>query len=279
MTLRVFSYGGGWQSNTALVLAAQGKIDFRTFLFANVGDDSEKPETLAYVRKIAMPYARDHGIDLIEVQRQWKDGRAFESIYRKIMDCPDGVLREPIPVRGQNGMPLSRSCTVDWKVKVTGQWCQEHGATADDPVIKALGYTSDEAGRINTALALPFEILTYPLVSAPIGYDTGLHLRRSDCPAIIRSAGLPLPPKSHCWMCPMHSVEEWRTELRDHPDRFAKSVEMEALMIDRRRRLGKPPVFLTRFGKPLDQVVRDGADLLPLLDEQGSSCDASGCFT
>ena len=51
MGLRVFSYGGGVQSTAALVLAAQGKIDFPTFLFANVGDDSEHPATLRYVRE------------------------------------------------------------------------------------------------------------------------------------------------------------------------------------------------------------------------------------
>jgi hypothetical protein len=38
---RVVSYDGGVQSNALLVLAAQGRIDYRTFLFANVGDDSE----------------------------------------------------------------------------------------------------------------------------------------------------------------------------------------------------------------------------------------------
>ncbi|MEU9019351.1 hypothetical protein [Actinomadura sp. NPDC048394] len=32
--IRAFSYGGGWQSTAALVLAAQGHVDFRTFLFA-----------------------------------------------------------------------------------------------------------------------------------------------------------------------------------------------------------------------------------------------------
>jgi 3'-phosphoadenosine 5'-phosphosulfate sulfotransferase (PAPS reductase)/FAD synthetase len=48
--IRVFSYGGGVQSTAALVLAAQGVIDYHTFLFANVGEDSENPDTLAYVR-------------------------------------------------------------------------------------------------------------------------------------------------------------------------------------------------------------------------------------
>lgn len=46
--LRVISYGGGVQSTALLVLAASGRIDFRTFLFANVGDDSEHNATLVY---------------------------------------------------------------------------------------------------------------------------------------------------------------------------------------------------------------------------------------
>jgi hypothetical protein len=41
--LRTFSYGGGWQSTAALVLAAQGRLDYRVFVFANVRDDSEYP--------------------------------------------------------------------------------------------------------------------------------------------------------------------------------------------------------------------------------------------
>ncbi|MFJ4917205.1 phosphoadenosine phosphosulfate reductase, partial [Streptomyces sp. NPDC088726] len=67
--LRTFSFGGGWQSMAALVLAAQGGIDYRTFLFANVGDDSENPGTLAYFTEHAAPYAAAHGLDLIELER------------------------------------------------------------------------------------------------------------------------------------------------------------------------------------------------------------------
>ena len=48
--LKVFSYGGGVQSTACLVLVAQGKLGIQTFLFANVGDDSEHPATLRYVR-------------------------------------------------------------------------------------------------------------------------------------------------------------------------------------------------------------------------------------
>ena len=62
--LEVVSYGGGVQSTALLVLAAQGLIPHRMFLFANVGDDSEHPATLHYVRAIAAPYAAAHGIEL-----------------------------------------------------------------------------------------------------------------------------------------------------------------------------------------------------------------------
>lgn len=278
--LKVFSFGGGWQSMAALVLAAEGKIDYKIFLFANVGDDSEKPETLDYVHQYAMPFAKENGLDLIEVQRQWRDGREFESIYSRMLNAPEGVLREPIPVRGESGKPLSRTCTVDWKILVTGKWCREHGASRKNPGIKALGYTLDEVRRINPARAMPYEVLTYPLVGAPQGYDTGLRLRRSDCPRVIRNAGLPVPPASHCWFCPNHSLESWRTECREHPERFAKSVALERLLIQRRVARNKPPVYLSGYGRPLDEVVRDDVELLPMADDDADGmCDSGGCFT
>lgn len=44
--IRSVSYGGGVQSTALLVLAAQRRIDYPLFLFANVGDDSENPATV-----------------------------------------------------------------------------------------------------------------------------------------------------------------------------------------------------------------------------------------
>jgi hypothetical protein len=45
-----FSYGGGIQSTAVLALSGRGVLGWRTFLFANTGDDSEDPKTLVYVR-------------------------------------------------------------------------------------------------------------------------------------------------------------------------------------------------------------------------------------
>src|SRR2546421_4325332 len=71
--LKVFSFGGGVQSTAALVLAAQGIIDYRVFLFCNVGEDSENPETLRYFSEYARPYAQAHGLYLQEIRRRLKN--------------------------------------------------------------------------------------------------------------------------------------------------------------------------------------------------------------
>jgi hypothetical protein len=40
---------------------------------------------------------------------------------------------------------------------------------------------------------------------------------------------------------------------------------------------GKPPVYFTRFGRPLREAIPDGVDLLPLADED-DGCDSGVCF-
>ena len=65
--MRVISYGGGVQSTAMIVLATQGKIKADVALFSNVGDDSEHPTTIKYVREIAIPFASAHGLPIHEL--------------------------------------------------------------------------------------------------------------------------------------------------------------------------------------------------------------------
>ena len=127
-TVKAVSYGGGVQSTALLVLAARREIDFRTFLFANVGDDSEHPATLAYVREIAVPYAARAGLEIHELMRRRRDG-ATETLTERL-NRPD-TRSIPIPVRMANGAPGRRNCTADFKIKVIGRWLREHGASRD----------------------------------------------------------------------------------------------------------------------------------------------------
>jgi hypothetical protein len=267
--IRIFSFGGGWQSTAALALAARGELDFRVFVFANVGDDSEDPATLAYIRQHAAPFAAAHGLELHTLNRVRRDGTT-ETLYGRL--TKEGSRSLPIPVRMSNGAPGTRSCTADFKIRVIGKWLKGHGATADNPATVGVGISLDEIHRANARRAEPYERVTYPLLD--------LRIRRSDCPAIIRSAGLPVPPKSACWFCPFHQTARWTDMRRDRPALFDKACDLEDLLNTRRDELGKDHVYLTRFGVPLRRATPQ-ADLLPLeWDGDGNGeCDSGWCFT
>src|SRR5215213_8658426 len=120
--LRAFSYGGGVQSTAALVLSAEGRIDFPLFLFANVGDDSENPRTLEYLARHAKPYAAARGIDVVEVS-------ASETLLARTLRNKRSV---PIPVRmSGSGAIGTRQCTMRFKILPIAAELRRRGATND----------------------------------------------------------------------------------------------------------------------------------------------------
>lgn len=270
MTLRTVSYGGGVQSTALLVLAAQKKVDFNIFLFSNVGDDSEHPKTLEFVADVAVPFAAEHGIELHELRRFRRDG-SFVSLWERLTD--DASRSLPIPVRMSNGAPGTRSCTASYKIEVIAKWLKQHGATADDPATVAIGISVDEMERANSRKhSNPWERIVYPLLE--------LGLNRHDCMRIIEGAGLPVPPKSSCFFCPMHRMATWMDMARDEPDLFEKSCALEDLLNERRDKLGKDHVFLTRRAMPLRTAV--GGAIQQTFDFDGEQhvedCDSGHCF-
>ncbi|MFJ5843963.1 phosphoadenosine phosphosulfate reductase [Streptomyces sp. NPDC092903] len=265
--LRAFSFGGGWQSMAALVLAAQGRIDFDTFLFANVGDDSENPDTITYVRDYAQPFAAAHNLKLIELERHLRDGET-ETIRQRIINSNGS--RQTIPVFLSNGKPGGRACTYDFKILVTGKWLKANGATPQNPATVAMGISLDEIGRANAGKAMPYERLTYPLLD--------LKIRRADCPRIIRTAGLPVPPKSSCDFCPMRKIPEWQAMREKNPARFERACQVEETINHHLATKGKRPVYLTRTGRPLRHLFK-GGNQLPLFDTDNEGCDNGWCTT
>jgi hypothetical protein len=267
--VRSVSYGAGVQSTALLVLAAKRQIDFPLFLFANVGADSEHPDSLDYLERIAKPYAEAHGIELVELHRIPTKGASagqVETLYGRLVR--PGSRSLPIPVRMSNGAPGTRSCTADFKVRVVAKELKRRGATVDNPALVALGISTDEIQRAKPGID-PQERRqerTYPLLD--------LGLSRTDCKRIITEAGLPVPGKSSCYFCPFHDKEAWRALKRDTPDLFAKSVELERTLNERRDELGKDHVYLTRHGIPLDQAIDD-----QLVLDGFDGCDSGYCFT
>lgn len=274
MNLTTISYGGGVQSTAMLVLAAQGRLgyDVDAALFANVGEDAEHPATLDYVRNIAMPWAAERGIPVHELHKTKRDGSQARGLLAHIVEHDDPkTLREPIPVRGMNGAPLSRSCTADWKVKVVGKWLKANGASKDNPATVCIGISTDEIQRVSNKRAMSYELPVYPLID--------LELDRSACMTVIADAGLPVPPKSSCWFCPFHRPQMWAEMRRDEPELFWRAADLEALLIARRTAVGKDPVFLTRYNTPLAEAIGEAQEMLPGFGADMDTCDEGYCWT
>lgn len=272
--LRAVAYGGGIQSTSLLVLAAQQRIDYPLFLMANVGDDSEHPDTLTYVRDVAAPYAADHDIELQLLDRRRRDG-SVETLYGRLMR--DGSRFLGIPVRmGADGAPGRRSCTSDFKISVIAKELKRRGANTEHPATLAMGISLDEIHRAANRRTNPHERVVYPLIS--IGDDTGLKMRRDDCARVIREAGLPVPPKSACWFCPFHTRAAWADLARQNPELFEASAEIEDTLNARRAEQGKTPVWLSSALIPLRDAIDTDQPVLPLDDGDGS-CDSGWCFT
>ena len=264
--MRTFSFGGGVQSTAVLALQALGRLPnpYDTYLFANVGDDSEDPRTLEYYHEYHVPFAKKHNIELIELHRILTDG-SIETLWSRMMN--GNAKSIPIPVRMDNGAPTTRGCTSDFKIRVVRRWQRANGSTRDNPTVTGLGISIDEIERARDDSGFDDQILDYPLIE--------LNINRNHCYDIIKEVGLPQPPKSACFFCPFHGMETWRRLKIERPDLFDKSVYLEQVLNEKRDSLNRDRVWLTRRGKPLDTVVDDQLTF----DFDGPDCDSGYCFT
>jgi hypothetical protein len=251
----IFSFGGGVQSTAALVLASRGELDCKAFVFANVGDDSENPETLDYIRNFSRPFAEAHGIELVEVTKG-------VSLYQHTLTANRTI---DIPMRMENGAPGNRKCTYEWKIAVIARWAKARFKSADTIGV-GLGISVDEFQRMADS-KIKYIRNEYPLID--------MRLTRLDCQNLIDSAGLPPAPKSACFFCPFHTVATWKTLART-PELFERAVALETRINEIRDGIGKDHVYLTSYGRPLTDVVQDNGQL-SLLPED--SCETGYCMT
>lgn len=259
MTVRAISYGGGVQSTALLVLAAHGEIDFSVALFANVGDDSEHPATIAYVRDVAAPFAAQHALELVTIQKRRKDGTPDTLMQR--IDRDERTI--PIPMRLAEGKPGNRTCTAEFKINVILRELVKRGASKTEPAVLALGISLDEYHRMKPARDRRVTHM-WPLIDR--------RMDRAACVAVIERAGIAVPPKSSCWFCPFHRKSEWLRMRRQEPELFAASVALERKMIERRLNLGRDPIWLTDALMPLNDAVQEDGQM----DMFGGSCDIGG---
>ncbi len=270
-TGRFFSFGGGVQSVAVLVLQAQGRVaPYDAFVFANVGEDSENPATLRYLREVIKPFAQAHGIPLVETQKRLRDG-SLDTLWRMCFRTRRSI---PVPARmGGNGAPGNRSCTANFKIEVVDRWIRVQQYPR---AVIGLGITVDEYHRARDQQwhagygTRRFGFLKrreYPLIT--------LRMSRADCKRVIAGAGLPIPPRSACFFCPYQKPSEWVAMRRDQPALFARAVALEKHLNAKRGLLGRDRVFFHPALVPLDQAVGT-QPLLPGFEMD--MCESGYCF-
>lgn len=263
--IRIFSFGGGVQSVAALALQSMGKLSYDKFVFANVGDDAENPETLLYYRGVVIPFAQRNGIEIVETQRL-KKGEPY-SLLEAIRADNRSI---PIPVFMGNGAPGRRTCTQDWKIGVVDRYIR---SLKVEKAVIGLGISIDEFVRARDTDwhdahgTKKFGFLKkreYPLID--------MRLTRMDCINLIEQTGLPIPPKSSCWFCPFHRKNTWIDLRRNHPERFEAAVELENIINRHREGLGMDRVYLHQSARPLEKAVGEQSSLFDDVDDCEGYC-------
>jgi len=206
------SYGGGVNS-TGLVVLLVEEFGWRgRVAFCDTG--AEHPETYDFIFGPFSRWLSKYGMSIDVIGPEFRSGK-YQLSLLQLMD--------------EYGMVPSvrqRWCTTEYKISPFRRWCKRMGL---DPGSAMVGISLDESHRRKDKIR--------PLVD--------LRITRDDCAKIIRSAGLPVPPKSSCVCCPFQTRSQWRA-LRDfHPEIFDFLVRVES----------KARVRIDPHGRPLVQVV------------------------
>lgn len=114
-----------------------------------------------------------------------------------------GFLKMPIYTidqRGNKPRMSAKQCTTDFKIRPIRKFLREHyGMQAR--FNQWIGISLDEAHRMRTS-DVKYVTMCYPLV-------TDLKFTRGHCIEYLKRHNIPVPTKSACIGCPLHSDENW----------------------------------------------------------------------
>lgn len=225
------SFGGGVQTIAILVLIKEGRLPKpQLAIMADTG--RERSSTWRYAKQYALPIMEQLGIEF---------HLASHDLATVDLYAGNGDLL--LPAFTATGK-LHTLCSNEWKRRVVRRHLRSLGYGPDKPVVEWLGMSLDEIERMKHSDVQWIET-HWPLI-----FD--VPLRRIECETIIERAGLPLPSKSTCWMCPHLRDEEW-IEIKEHDAAdFAMAVELDR---DIRAKDEQGGVYLHRSKLPLNEVT------------------------
>lgn len=225
------SFGGGVNSVALYLSMEQQKIEFEAVFVDHGGD---WPETYEYVDKFI---ATGRPITILKPNVKTVEKLEFDSIVEYMK------FRKITPSR------KSRMCTDRFKIVPMYKY-------VDKPCFMHIGFAYDEAHRatINTKGGVENR---YLLIEQEV--------TRQGCINIIEDAGLDVPMKSGCYICPFQGRQQFEELRRKHPGLFCDAMKMEDQQNARVTKDGRKwkPYYLC--GIPLGKI--DKQLFLPTLEK------------
>lgn len=224
--LLVLNYGGGTNSTAMLVELVERGVPLPVILCADTG--AERPEFYTFISDHLNPWLKTRGYVPVFLRR-WR---------RKVLSKLGYHPGEFVPLdrwcEDNSTLPSAAfgfaGCSTKWKAQPLDEALAEliePFEAAGIPVVRLFGFDADEEYRLKPRDPAG-RVCRAPLVD----WDWG----REECRDRIASAGLPLPGKSSCYMCPHMTGPEIGRLHRDHPELFTRAVQMEEAWLREGRR-------------------------------------------
>jgi len=243
---QILNYGGGMQTIAMCVLVATSTLPKPDAVIA-ADTGREVQSTWAYAETYARPLLASVGLPLHIAPHSL----STVDVYGKNNDLL-------MPVYTATGK-LPTYCSTEWKARAVNRYArQELGIIGS--ITNWIGFSFDERRRVKGEAGRRF-----PLID--------LMLTRADCERIVLDAGLPLPRKSRCEVCPHQHPAEW-LEVYDDPAAWARACALDEELRANDERGG---VWLHESRRPLRDLTR--ADLLASTRrEPDRQCGLGMCF-
>lgn len=230
------SFGGGVNSVALYLLLEQQGINFEAVFVDHGGDWPETYEYVDYFISTGRPVTILHP----------KAGTREKVTFSNIVDYLE--FKKILPSKNKK----KRFCTDRFKISPFNKY-------AITPCFVFIGFASDEADRAQMSSTKGIEY-RWPLIEQDV--------TRQGCIEIIRGAGLVVPRKSGCYICPFQGRAEYQELRMAHPDLFCRAIKMEKAQNSRVKKDGTPwKEYYLAGSFPLSQLVNDKQRALPGLEE------------
>lgn len=222
--VRVLNYGGGTNSTALAIECFRRGIELDVLVFADTG--SEMPHTYAFL-DVFREWLRANELPELMVVRWVRTKAPHAGRFIPLHQWCESDDRVPSRAYGLSG------CTVKWKQQPADAAIASHPLVvaehaAGRPVERLIGYDADEPQRALRMTDKNPNPEKWSWRSPLLDWDMG----RDECVAVIESAGLALPGKSACWMCPSMKKREILELQRAHPELLRRAVAMEARAVE-----------------------------------------------